>query len=69
MNAAVETETQPSIPPLIAQLLQKLELPYETCQDTPELAPASRVEPLMSNVERPLSFAVTGCSWPNSALW
>ncbi|HCL75444.1 MAG TPA: histidine kinase, partial [Pseudomonas sp.] len=47
MNAAVETETQPSIPPLIAQLLQKLELPYETCQDTPELAPASRVQAIL----------------------
>ncbi len=47
MNSAVETETQPSIPPLIAQLLQKLELPYETCQDTPELAPASRVQAIL----------------------
>lgn len=29
-----------------------------------ELAPAGRVEPLVSNVDRPLSPADTNCSWP-----
>jgi len=47
MNSAVETEAQPGIPPLIAQLLEKLELPYQTRQDQPGLRPASRVQAIL----------------------
>ena len=47
MNPAVETEAQPNIPPLIAQLLGKLEVPYQACLDRPNLPSASRVQAVL----------------------
>lgn len=47
MNSAVDTEAQPTTPPLIEQLLGKLDLPYRTRRDEPGLSAASRVQAIL----------------------
>lgn len=47
MNSAVDTTTQISLPPMIIQLLDKLALPYRTCEDRSDLDPARRVQAIL----------------------
>lgn len=47
MNSAVDTTTQISLPPMIIQLLDKLALPYRTCEDRSDLDPTRRVQAIL----------------------
>ncbi|HAQ86348.1 MAG TPA: histidine kinase, partial [Pseudomonas sp.] len=47
MNSAVDTTTSVTPPALIVQLLDKLALPYRTCDDSPELNPAQRIQAVL----------------------
>ncbi|MCQ4319051.1 aminoacyl-tRNA deacylase and HDOD domain-containing protein [Stutzerimonas stutzeri] len=47
MNSAAETKNNIALPPMIAQLLDKLALPYRACEDRPDLDPARRVQAIL----------------------
>lgn len=47
MNLAVGTASAPALPPLIAQLLQTLDLPYRVRQERNGFAPAQRVQAVL----------------------
>lgn len=44
MNTAAESNNHNSLPPMIVQLLDKLALPYRTCEERSDLDPAQRME-------------------------
>ncbi|MGK9067010.1 aminoacyl-tRNA deacylase and HDOD domain-containing protein [Stutzerimonas chloritidismutans] len=47
MNSAVDQTNDVTLPPLIVQLLDKLALPYRTCEDRTDLDPATRVQAVL----------------------
>lgn len=47
MNSAVDTTKEISLPPMIVQLLDKLALPYRTCEERLGLDPARRVQAVL----------------------
>jgi HD-like signal output (HDOD) protein/prolyl-tRNA editing enzyme YbaK/EbsC (Cys-tRNA(Pro) deacylase) len=47
MNSAAETKDNITLPAMIIQLLDKLALPYRTCEDRPDLDPARRVQAIL----------------------
>ncbi|MCQ4312242.1 aminoacyl-tRNA deacylase and HDOD domain-containing protein [Pseudomonas stutzeri] len=47
MNSAVDTTKEISLPPMIVQLLDKLALPYRTCEEQSGLDPARRVQAVL----------------------
>ncbi|HCJ29003.1 MAG TPA: histidine kinase [Pseudomonas sp.] len=47
MNSAVDTTKEISLPPMIVQLLDKLALPYRTCEERSDLDPARRVQAVL----------------------
>lgn len=47
MNSAVDATKEITLAPMIVQLLDKLALPYRTCEDHPDLDPARRVQAVL----------------------
>lgn len=47
MNTAAASDNDISLPPMIVQLLDKLALPYRTCEDRSDLDPTQRVQAVL----------------------